>query len=112
MLNRKTVLIALMVSVSFFVQATSIRPSYPTYALDNCIEGFVVFQFEVSENGRAKNTTITESHPAGIFDKAALNNLSRMYFAREAGAIIDNHKLTFKIENLKKCEEKLHEPKT
>ena len=78
----------LVVIISFFLStnilsATSYRFHYPQNALDNCIEGYVVIEFELDFSDPMRLTSypksfkITKSSPEGYFEKAALNYFSK-----------------------------------
>lgn len=54
-----------------------IQPQYPEAAARNGIEGFVIVQFDVNENGGVINPDILVSEPDGIFDRASIRALER-----------------------------------
>lgn len=63
-----------------------VQPSYPFKAVMKEIEGYVVVQFTVQEDGTVLNPFIVESAPDEIFDAAALRAIQGFRFQpREAG---------------------------
>lgn len=63
-----------------------VQPIYPLSAAMREIEGFVVVEFSVRENGTVANPTIVSSEPEVLFDDAALSAVSRFKFRpREVG---------------------------
>jgi len=54
-----------------------IQPVYPSRALVRGIEGFVIVEFDVNENGAVINASVLGANPPGIFDRAALTAISR-----------------------------------
>ncbi|MBD3648075.1 MAG: TonB family protein [Pseudomonadales bacterium] len=64
-----------------------IQPDYPFKAMIQEIEGYVVVQFTVREDGSVLNPVVVESRPGDIFDKAALKAIQQSRFQpRQAGA--------------------------
>ncbi len=59
----------------------SIKPIYPNKALQKGIEGYVVVEFTISRNGEVLNPRVIESDPAGYFEKAALQAISRFKYS-------------------------------
>ena len=51
--------------------------TYPSRAVTNGIEGWVVVEFSVDQLGRVQQPHVLESQPSGVFDRAALNALKR-----------------------------------
>lgn len=63
-----------------------VQPAYPLSAAMREIEGFVIVEFSVKENGAVVNPTVVNSEPKVVFDEAALNAVSRFRFRpREIG---------------------------
>ena len=64
---------------AFSVNAASVRgkPVYPEEALRECIEGYVVLEYTLTEDGRAKNIVVIDSDPPGVFDSAATKALEQ-----------------------------------
>lgn len=48
------------------------RPSYPSAARAEGVEGYVVLEYRVSEAGEVEAPRVVESSPPGVFDGAAL----------------------------------------
>ena len=49
----------------------TVNPVYPKAAAAKNVEGFVVLQFDITEEGATDNIRVVESEPAGVFDKNA-----------------------------------------
>lgn len=72
--------------VSDILPMVVIQPAYPLVAVRKQIEGYVVVQFSVRENGSVVNPTVVDSEPEDLFDQAALAAVSRSRFKpREIG---------------------------
>lgn len=54
-----------------------IAPTYPARGLQRGIEGYVVVEFDVDENGQVINPRVLYGEPPGFFDRAAINALER-----------------------------------
>ena len=54
------------------VPQVRIDPEYPPQAKDRGIEGWVLFQFTVTREGRVKDIVILDAQPKGIWDRAVL----------------------------------------
>lgn len=76
-----------------------VQPNYPLSAAMREIEGYVIVEFSVRENGTVSNPIVVKSEPAVLFDEAALNAVSRFKFKpREIGGDLvraDNIQLKF-----------------
>lgn len=48
------------------------RPSYPAGARADGVQGYVVLEYRVDEEGRVTAPRVVESVPPGVFDAAAL----------------------------------------
>ena len=48
------------------------EPDYPTIALQRGIEGYVIVQFDVTEDGSVENPVVIEAKPPSIFDRSAI----------------------------------------
>jgi protein TonB len=83
-----------------------VQPIYPLSAAMREIEGFVVVEFSVRENGTVSNPIVVQSEPEVLFDEAALNAVSKFKFKpREVGGDLvraDNIRLkfSFNLESL------------
>lgn len=63
-----------------------VQPIYPLSAAMREIEGFVLVEFSVRDNGTVANPVVIASEPDVLFDQAALNAVSRFKFKpREVG---------------------------
>lgn len=59
---------------------TRTNPSYPDEAIQNKVEGNVVVKFDISIEGKVLNPTVIHSDAPGIFDAAAIDNVSQFTF--------------------------------
>jgi TonB family protein len=57
-----------------------VTPNYPEIALELELEGYVVVQFTVTEQGAVENVEITEAEPPGVFDDEAIAAALRLRF--------------------------------
>ena len=57
--------------VGEYLPIVKVQPKYPRTAAQRGIEGYVIVQFTVTENGNVENPTVVESYPRGVFDRAA-----------------------------------------
>ncbi|MCY3541419.1 MAG: energy transducer TonB [Gammaproteobacteria bacterium] len=48
------------------------EPEYPTIALQRGIEGYVIVQFDVTEEGTVENPVVLEAKPPSMFDRSAI----------------------------------------
>jgi protein TonB len=55
-------------------------PSYPKGAQKRGIEGWVLLEYTVDENGNVVSPRVIESSPPGVFDSAALQALTAWKF--------------------------------
>ena len=63
-----------------------VQPIYPLAAVMREIEGFVVVEFSVRENGTVSNPIVIDSQPEVLFDEAALKAVTKFKFKpREVG---------------------------
>lgn len=53
------------------------EPLYPLALAEAGIEGLIVVQFDVGETGRVENAEVLSGFPAGVFDEAAFEALSK-----------------------------------
>ena len=83
-----------------------VQPIYPLSAAMREIEGFVVVEFSVRENGTVSNPVVVQSEPEVLFDEAALNAVAKFKFKpREVGGdlVRANNirlKFSFNLESL------------
>ncbi|MXZ56604.1 MAG: energy transducer TonB [Gammaproteobacteria bacterium] len=56
------------------------EPDYPKDALKRGIEGYVILQFDVTEEDKVENPVVLESKPAHIFDSSAIRAASKFKF--------------------------------
>jgi len=74
--------------ISNLISLRVVQPLYPLKASLRDIEGFVLVEFTVRENGTVVNPVILESEPYHIFDSAALKAVQKFrYQPRKMGEI-------------------------
>ncbi|MCH9697922.1 MAG: TonB family protein [Gammaproteobacteria bacterium] len=56
------------------------KPRYPLRAQSRNIEGWVTIEFTITPTGTVINPRVTASKPKGIFDRAALNAITKWKF--------------------------------
>ena len=61
-------------------EVESVEATYPVYAKANCIEGYVVAELDISEQGYVDRIIIVESAPDGVFENAAYDAWSKSLF--------------------------------
>jgi len=66
--------------LSDLIPLSVVQPVYPFVAAVKEIEGYVLVQFSVLENGSVRNALIVRSEPRQIFDEAALNAVRKFKF--------------------------------
>lgn len=57
-----------------------VQPAFPESALRRMTDGYVVVQFDVSDNGKAHNIRIVDSQPEHTFDGAVATAIRRSHF--------------------------------
>ncbi len=81
-----------------------VSPTYPERALLRGIEGHVLMEFTVTENGSVTNQNVLESEPLGIFDRVALEASSKFKYRPRIvdGSPVETegvrYKFTFELE--------------
>ena len=79
------------------------EPDYPTDALKQGIEGYVILQFDVNEEGKVENPVVLESKPTDIFDSSAIRAASKFKFnpkilnGKPVRVIDVKNRITYKI---------------
>jgi protein TonB len=62
------------------VLVKSAEPNYPPTALRSHQSGWVIVSFTIMPNGRTDNVTVVSSQPRRVFDRAAMDAVSRYRF--------------------------------
>lgn len=62
------------------------QPLYPRAALNSGIQGRVVVEFTLDDEGRVSHPSIAEAIPAGVFDQSAMDALRHWKYAAPSGA--------------------------
>lgn len=80
----------------------SVNPRYPTTAQRARTEGYVVVRFTVTAEGRTSNIQVTDAQPRHVFDRAAIDAVSRWEFtpATRDGKPVDSsvtNRINFKL---------------
>lgn len=86
------------------VPLTQMKPMYPLRARNAGIEGFVVLEMMVDEQGRMGQVAVTEADPPGYFEQAALRSASTWRFSAavkdgQPVAVRVIQKLTFRLDD-------------
>ena len=63
-----------------FLPLIKVAPIYPRYALERNLQGHVLLEFAVTTTGAVRDPVVVEAQPPGIFDRAALNAVSRFKY--------------------------------
>jgi protein TonB len=58
----------------------NLPPSYPAQAHMRRVEGHVTLEYIVAADGSVTGIQVTDSHPPGVFDRAAVNAVQRWRF--------------------------------
>lgn len=58
----------------------TVSPQYPASAHRKGMSGYVLVNYSVDENGKARNITVVEEEPRRVFSKAAVRALKRSRF--------------------------------
>ena len=58
---------------SQYLPIVKVQPNYPQRALRRGIEGYVVVEFTVNEQGGVENPRVVEADPEGVFNQAAMD---------------------------------------
>jgi TonB family protein len=74
-----------------------VLPTMPYVAAQNGIEGWTLIQFDVDAVGRAKNLIALDSKPRAVFDRAAMESISKSTYASSVGRIGCRSTLTFSL---------------
>ena len=95
---------------SEYLPVSKIRPIYPSDALRDHVEGYVVVEFVVTSNGTTDEIKIVESVPSGVFDEAAIEVAKKFRYQprHENGITVDvpgvQNKITWEIDEDKRGE--------
>jgi protein TonB len=82
-----------------------LNPEYPPQAKDRGIEGWVIVQFTVTREGRAKDVVILDAQPKGLWDRETTRGVSnwRLQPALKDGKPIETtgvkRKIIFELEH-------------
>jgi protein TonB len=82
------------------VPLVRVNPQYPMQAAQRGIEGWVVVQFTISAAGTVKDAVVTASDPRTIFDKAAIQAVSKWKYNPkiENGAAVERTGQTVRLD--------------
>lgn len=97
---------SLGISEGDYLSLVKVSPVYPPRALARGIEGWVILEFTITEQGTVKDLRVVDSKPKNkIFHNAALEAASRWKYKPRIIAgepvVVEGvrHKVTFKIKN-------------
>lgn len=74
-----------------------VPPRYPPRALSESIEGQVVVEFTIEENGKTSNVRAVNGEPRGIFESSAEKAVRRWRFAPQPRPVPSRITLDFKL---------------
>ncbi len=76
-----------------------VSPRYPKVAVENNLSGYVVMTFNITKNGDVADIVVIDSTPKGIFEKVAVQALSKWKYEplEDVELIAQKQKLVFKI---------------
>lgn len=63
-----------------FLPLVKVAPVYPKSALERNLQGHVLLEFAVTTTGEVRDPIVVEAQPPGVFDRAALNAVSRFKY--------------------------------
>ena len=75
----------------------SASPRYPSRAYRQKIEGYVVVAFTVYPNGKVGDLRVVEADPEGVFDRDAMDAVSRFEFDPPGRQVPTQQRIDFKI---------------
>ena len=56
-----------------------VEPVYPPQAMRDRVEGWVLLEFTITENGSVRDIVVIDSQPGGVFDAAAAEALAALF---------------------------------
>lgn len=87
------------------IPIVKVAPTYPQRAIPRGLEGYVLLEFTVDEQGRVVDPRVVEAEPRGVFDRAALKAVQRFKYkprilhgepVRVHGVL---HRITFELRD-------------
>lgn len=70
----------LQASDSEYLPIVKVQPTYPSRAQRQGIEGYVLLEFTVTENGSVRDPRVIESEPGSVFDDAAIQAVKKFKY--------------------------------
>ena len=87
-INKIAIIFSLMLITSSICAISYVNSIvYPQYAIDNCIEGYVILEFDLKFSSAADsivlptNIKVAESSPEGVFEKSAINAVKKWQYS-------------------------------
>lgn len=74
-----------------------IPPEYPERALLDGIEGTVVLEFDIGEDGTVRNPGVVWARPTGVFERVAVRAVLRWRYPERASAVRSRITLNFEL---------------
>ena len=74
------------------------NPMYPIKAARQGINGWVYFEFDIDDEGRAKNLKVLDAHPGKLFVKNAINSINKWTFEPTNSHVKQRFILEFKVQ--------------
>lgn len=69
-----------LIEADEFLPLVKVAPIYPSLALERNLQGHVLLEFAVTTTGAVRDPVVVEAEPPGVFDRAALNAVSRFKY--------------------------------
>jgi protein TonB len=91
-----------IVSATSLAIVSKVTPIYPPDAIRRQTIGWVDLEFTVTKEGRVKNVAVSHAEPVGVFDRAAMDAISRWRFApvvNDGGAVEQRARLRIRFKD-------------
>lgn len=69
-----------LIEADEFLPLVKVAPIYPSSALERNLQGHVLLEFAVTTTGAVRDPVVVEAEPPGVFDRAAINAVSRFKY--------------------------------
>lgn len=69
-----------LIEADEFLPLVKVAPIYPSVALERNLQGHVLLEFAVTTTGAVRDPVVVEAEPPGVFDRAAINAVSRFKY--------------------------------
>ena len=91
--------VGLQASDGEYLPIVKVAPNYPSLAARRGIEGFVILEYTVTNQGTIKDIVVIEAKPSSIFNRDAIRSAMRYKYKprMEDGVAVDVHGVRTKI---------------